>query len=70
MSERAGVSAQIGADLLVQEKKLFNLWHQFRNGQCTRAELIQAVKPIQWAVLGQLQEAASLYLVYSRLYLL
>jgi transposase len=40
------------------EKKLFNLWHQFRNEQLTRSELIQAVEPIQAQVLTCLLEAA------------
>jgi transposase len=58
ISERAGASAEIGESLLAQEKKLFNLWHQFRNEQLTRSELIQAVEPIQAQVLTCLLEAS------------
>ena len=47
ISERTGASAEIGESLLAQEKLLFNLWYQFRNGQLTRSELTQAVEPIQ-----------------------
>jgi transposase len=47
ISERSGISAQVGSSLLKQEKQLFNLWHQFRAGQLTRPELEQAVQPIQ-----------------------
>jgi hypothetical protein len=60
MSERVGVSAQIGESLLAQEKKLFNLWHQFRNGQLTRSELVQVVEPIQTDISHILHEAAEL----------
>jgi transposase len=48
---------QIGESLLAQEKIIFNLWHEFRNEQLTRSELIQAVEPIQTKVLAILQEA-------------
>jgi transposase len=60
MSERVGVSAQIGESLLAQEKQLFNLWHHFRTEQLTRPELVQAVEPIQTAIFTILQEAAEL----------
>ena len=60
ISERVGASAEIGEYLLAQEKKLFNLWHQFRNEQLTRSELTQAVEPIQAKVLTCLLEAAEL----------
>ena len=62
ISERVGASAEIGADLLVQEKLLFNLWHQFRNEQLTRSQLIQAVKPIQAEFSSILLEAAELHI--------
>ncbi|WP_373546631.1 IS66 family transposase [Chamaesiphon sp.] len=60
ISERTGVSAEIGESLLVQEKLLFNLWYQFRNEQLTRSELVQAVEPIQAKFLSILTEAAEL----------
>ena len=60
ISERAGASAEIGESLLAQEKLLFNLWHQFRNEQLTRTELVQAVEPIRAKVSSQLHEAAEL----------
>jgi transposase len=47
MAERTGVSAEIGQSLLEQEKELFNLWHQFKNGQRNRLQLQQGVVPIQ-----------------------
>ena len=60
ISERVGASAEIGESLLAQEKIVFNLWHQFRNKQLNRSELIQAVEPIQAKVLAILLEAAEL----------
>ena len=62
ISERVGASAEIGAALLVQEKLLFNLWHQFRNEQLTRSQLIQSVKPIQAEFSSILLEAAELHI--------
>jgi transposase len=60
ISERVGASSEIGESLLAQEKLLFNLWHQFRNEQLTRSELIQAVEPIQAKFSSILSEAAAL----------
>lgn len=60
ISERVGASSEIGESLLAQEKLLFNLWHQFRNGQLTRSDLGQAVEPIKAEFLSQLHEAAEL----------
>jgi transposase len=60
ISERMGASAEIGESLLVQEKLLFNLWHQFRNGKLSRLEFAQAVEPIQTKFSSILLEAASL----------
>jgi len=57
-----GASVEIGAALLTQEKLLFNLWHQFRNEQLTRSQLIQAVKPIQAEFSSILLEAAELHI--------
>ena len=60
ISERPGVSAEIGQSLLEQEKELFNLWHQFRLGQMSRPQLQQAVVPIQAQVLSLLQDTAQI----------
>ncbi|WP_445249619.1 IS66 family transposase, partial [Microcoleus sp. OTE_8_concoct_300] len=60
ISERVGVSAQIGKSLLEQEKELFNLWHKFRNDQLTRSELKERVEPIKTEVLSILLEASQL----------
>jgi transposase len=60
ISERLGVSAQIGQSLLAQQKHLFNLWYEFRNGQITRPELVQVVEPIQTQILSILRETAEI----------
>jgi transposase len=60
ISERVGVSAEIGQSLLEQQKHLFNLWYEFKNDQITRPALVQAVEPIQAEVLSILQDAAAL----------
>ena len=60
IAERTGASAEIGESLLEQEKKLFNLWYQYRNDQLTRSDLAQAVETIKLKILSQLQEAAAL----------
>jgi hypothetical protein len=60
ISERVGVSAEIGEALLAQEKQLFNLWHQFRTAQISRYELVLAAEPIQIEVSRILHEAAEI----------
>jgi transposase len=62
ISERRGVSAEIGKALLEQEKKLFNLWYQFRNGQITRPELGKGVEPIRVEILSILLGADEIQL--------
>lgn len=59
IAERSGVSQAIGEGLLEQEKKLFQLWYQVRDGTLTRAAFCQAVQPVQTEVNRWLQEAAS-----------
>jgi len=62
MAERVGVSSEIGESLLEQEKKLFNLWYQFRNGQITRPELGIGIEPIRAEILSILLEADEIQL--------
>lgn len=47
ISERSGVSRQLGRDLLAQQKKLFRLWHRVRDGTRSRSEFQSLVSPIQ-----------------------
>jgi hypothetical protein len=47
ISERSGVSRQLGRDLLAQQKKLFRLWKRVRDGTLGRSEFQSLVSPIQ-----------------------
>jgi nucleotide-binding universal stress UspA family protein len=47
ISERSGISRQLGRDLLAQQKKLFRLWHRIRDGTLTWAEFQALVSPIR-----------------------
>jgi transposase len=60
ISERPGASAKTGASLLKQEKQVFNLWHQFKNGDITRAELALSVQPIQDRVSAILRQMSKI----------
>ena len=59
IAERTGVSQALGEALLEEEKKLFKLWYQVRDGTLTRSQFIQAVKPIREQVKSLLTEGAS-----------
>lgn len=59
IAERSGVSQSIGEGLLAEEKKLFQLWYQVRDGTLTREAFRQAVQPVQAEVNRWLQEGAS-----------
>ncbi|NEO65305.1 MAG: transposase [Moorea sp. SIO4G2] len=47
ISERSGISRQIGRDLLAQHKKLFRLWHRVRDGTQSRDDFEHRVRPIR-----------------------
>ena len=59
IAERTGVSQVIGEALLEQEKQLFNLWRQVRDGTLTRSEFIEGVQPIRIQVKSLLTQGAS-----------
>ena len=58
ISERSGVSRQIGRDLLAQQKKLFRLWHRVRDGTLSRKKFQSLVSPIRERVRSILSSAA------------
>ena len=58
ISERTGLSHQLGRDLLAQQKKLFRLWHRVRDGTLTRTEFRSLVSPIREKVRSWLQQGA------------
>lgn len=59
IAERSGVSAQLGAALLKQQKLLFTAWYKVRDGTMTRVDLAQQVKPIRAAIKRLLEEGAN-----------
>lgn len=59
ISERPGVSGQLGEALVKQQEKLFELWHRVRDGTLSRAEFIAAANQIRTSVKALLLEGAS-----------
>ncbi|MFN6452928.1 MAG: IS66 family transposase [Nostoc sp. EfeVER01] len=59
ISERPGVSSDIGNTLLKQQEKLFELWHRVRDGTLKRCEFQLLVQPIRNTINSSLQEAAN-----------
>jgi transposase len=58
ISERRGVSGELGRGLLKQQKALFELWYQVRDGTLNRKDFISLVTPIQSAIHCLLEEGA------------
>ncbi len=58
ISERSGVSKDIGNNLVKQQEKLFELWHRVRDGTLSRPEFQLLVPSIRSSILTSLQEAA------------
>ena len=65
ISERSGVSRQLGRDLLAQQKKLFRLWKRVRDETLSRSEFELLVSPIQGRVKSLLEQGAN-YEIGSR----
>ena len=65
ISERSGVSRQLGRDLLAQQKKLFRLWHRVRDGTLSRTQFQSLVSPIRERVRSLLSSGAD-YQIGSR----
>lgn len=59
IAERIGASADLGQNLLAQQKRLFELWYQVRDGTLTRPDFVQAVAPIRVQIQFLLTEGAS-----------
>jgi hypothetical protein len=58
ISERPGVSGQLGAALVKQQEKLFELWHRVRDGTLARHDFQVLVLEIRFSIKALLQEAA------------
>lgn len=59
IAERAGVAGELGTSLLEQQKQLFELWYQVRDGTLSREQFIGAVSPIRSCVKALLTEATN-----------
>lgn len=58
ISERLGVSKELGTALVKQQEKLFELWHRVRDGTLPRGGFIKLVEDIRFEIKTTLQEAA------------
>ena len=58
ISERTGVSKELGIALVKQQEKLFELWHRVRDGTLARCDFIELVKDIRSSIKALLLEAA------------
>lgn len=65
ISERPGVSSNIGNALVQQQEKLFELWHRVRDRTSSRCEFQKLVTPIRSTIKSCLQEVAD-YEIGSR----
>ncbi|WP_027269210.1 IS66 family transposase [Leptolyngbya sp. PCC 6406] len=59
IAERQGVCQEIGKGLLAQQKALFELWYQVRDGTLSRTGFAELVQPIRAAVKAVLEEGAN-----------
>ncbi len=58
ISERPGVSKELGTSLVKQQEKLFELWHRVRDGTLTRCEFISKARGIRSNIKSLLEETA------------
>ncbi len=59
ISQRPGVSAELGTALVKQQEKLFELWHRVRDGTLSRGDFARLVHDIRSSIKTTLTEAAS-----------
>jgi transposase len=60
ISQRKGVSKEIGEALLFREKRLFRWWHRVRDGTLTREEFRVLAEPLRAGFRADLESAAEL----------
>ncbi|GET38423.1 transposase, unclassified family protein [Microseira wollei NIES-4236] len=58
ISERPGVSKELGTQLVQQQENLFELWHRVRDGTLACGDFVELVKPIRHQIISLLQQAA------------
>ncbi len=59
IAQRRGVSQEIGDGLLAEEKALFELWYQVRDGTLSRTTFAELIQPIRAGLKALLEEGAS-----------
>lgn len=57
ISERTGVSKELGTALVKQQEKLFELWHRVRDGTLSRDGFVELVPDIRSHIKATLQQA-------------
>ena len=60
ISQRPGISQEIGEALLRREGRLFRWWHRLRNGSLSREQFQEAVKSLREGFKAELERAATL----------
>lgn len=65
ISERSGVSQELGMALVKAQEQLFELWHRVRDGTLTRGDFMPLAAEIRLQIQATLQEAAD-YQIGSR----
>ncbi|NJM59424.1 MAG: IS66 family transposase [Oscillatoriales cyanobacterium RU_3_3] len=58
ISQRPGVSAELGTQLLQQQEKLFKLWQRVRDGTLSRNDFAELIKEIRHQTIALLQQTA------------
>lgn len=58
ISERPGVSGQLGEALVKQQEKLFSVWHRVRDGTLERCDFLESAHQIRQQLLALLQQGA------------
>jgi len=58
ISQRPGVSKELGTALVKQQEKLFESWHRVRDGTLTRCDFVCLVKDIRDSIKVTLQQAS------------
>ena len=58
ISERPGISAELGTALVKQQEKLFELWHRVRDGTLSRDDFGELVVEIRSSIKATLTETA------------
>ena len=56
ISERPGVSKELGTALVKQQEKLFELWHRVRDGTLARCDFVKLASEIRHQIKATLED--------------